>query len=67
MHTHDFIFDEGGDGQVVEKIRELFPHIRAAILLDTLVVEAVDVGDRAGLVVTADEEDTVFIADFIQN
>ena len=67
MHTHDFIFDEGGDGQIVEKIRELFPHIRAAILLDTLVVEAVDVGDRAGLVVTADEEDTVFIADFIQN
>ena len=42
MHTHDFIFDEGGDRQVVEKIRELFPHIRTAILLDALIVEAVD-------------------------
>lgn len=65
MHTHDFVLNEGRNRQVVEKIRKLLPHVRATVLLDTLVVEAVHISDGAGLVVTSDEENAVFVSYFV--
>lgn len=65
MHTHDFVLNEGRNRQVVEKIRKLLPHVCATVLLDTLVVEAVHISDGAGLVVTSDEENTVFVSHFV--
>ena len=48
---------------VVKHLAAVAPHIDAAVLAETLVVETVDGGDLAQLVVAADERDLVRIAD----
>ncbi len=45
MQTEDLVIDEGGEGQVVKQVREVFPNVSVAILSQAFVVEAVDLGD----------------------
>ena len=56
--------DEGAQGQVVEDLAAVAPDIGAAVLAQTLVVEAVDGGDLARLVVAADQCYAVGVTDF---
>lgn len=46
-------------GQVVEQFREAVPHGGVAVLAEALVVEPVDLGDLAGLVVAPQNGDAV--------
>lgn len=52
MQTEDLVFDESGEGEVIEKVGKVFPDIGVAIFAKTLVIEAVDLGDLTGLVVS---------------
>ena len=61
VHAEDFAVDDGGQGQEVEDLAGGFPDGGVAVLLLTFFVEAVDLGDLAGLVVAADEGDAVGI------
>lgn len=53
VEAEDLVVDEGSEGKEVEEVGEVLPHVRVAVLAQALVVEAVDLGDLAGLVVTA--------------
>lgn len=39
------VVDQGGQRQVIEEIREVFPDIRITVLAQALVVETVNLGD----------------------
>jgi hypothetical protein len=52
VKAEDLIIDEGGKGEIVEQIGEVLPDIRVAILSKTFVVEAVNLRDLTGFVVT---------------
>jgi hypothetical protein len=67
VEAEDLIVDKGGEGQVVEKIREIFPHIGVAIFSETLVVESVDLGNLARFVISSEDGDSLWVADFEGN
>ena len=56
--------DEGAEGEVVEDVAAVAPDVCAAVLAQTLVVEAIDGRDLARLVVPADQRQPVRVADF---
>ncbi|KAB8364839.1 hypothetical protein FH972_024702 [Carpinus fangiana] len=63
VEAEDLVFNEGGEGQIVEEVGEALPYVCVAILAQALVVEAVDLGDLAGLVVAAQDGDALGVAD----
>jgi len=58
------IFDEGSEREEVEEVGEVFPDVGIAVLAQALVVETVDLGNLAGLVVTAEDGDALWVTDF---
>lgn len=64
MEAEDLVFDEGGEREEIEKVGEVLPHIGVAIFAQALVVEAVDLCDLAGFVVTAEDGDALRITNF---
>lgn len=61
--TH-LIFNKSCEWQIVEEISEVSPNVGVAILPQTLVVEAVYLGDLPGLVITTQNSDTITVAQF---
>lgn len=64
VKTENLIFDERGQGEVVEEVGEMFPDGRVAVFAEAFVVETVNLGNLAGFVVTAKDGDAMGIADF---
>lgn len=62
MQAEDLVVDEGGEGKVVEEVGKVLPDIGVAILAEALVVEAVDLGDLAGLVVATEDGDALGVS-----
>ena len=54
MHAQDAIIDQRGEGEVIEDVGAVAPHVDTAILAQALVVKAVHLRDLPTLVVTAD-------------
>lgn len=63
MQTENLVVDQGGKGEVVEEVGKVFPDIGVAVLAQALVVEAVYLGDLAGLVVAAEDCDALGVSD----
>ena len=63
VQTEDLIVDQSGEWQVVEEVGEVFPDVGVAVFAEAFVVEAVDLGDLAGFVVTAEDGDSRWVAD----
>ena len=59
VEAEDLSVDQGGQGKVVEKVREVLPHVGVSVLAEALVVEAVDLRDLTGLVVAAQDRDAL--------
>lgn len=59
VHAEHFAVDDGGQDEEVEDLAAGLPDGRVAVLLLTLLVETVDLGDLAGFVVASDESDAV--------
>lgn len=49
----DLVLDQGREGQVVKEVCEELPDVGVSIFAEALVVEPVDLGDLARLVVAA--------------
>ena len=49
------VFDEGSEGEVVEKVGEESPHVCVAVLPEALVVEAVHLRDLPRFMVSAED------------
>ena len=63
VNAEDIFLNDSRQGQVVEDFRAISPDVDAPVLPKTLVVEAVDLRDLAGLVVATDESDAVGVPD----
>ena len=64
MHAEDSFLNEGGEGDVVENLGAISPHINRAVFPETFVVEAIDLRDLSTFVVASDERDAVRVSDF---
>lgn len=63
VQAEDLVVDEGGEGKVVEQVGEVLPHVGISVLAETLIVEAIDLGDLTRLVVAAEDSDALGISD----
>lgn len=62
MHAEHFAVDYGCESEEVKDLTAGFPDAGIAVFLLTFFVEAVDLGDLAGLVVAADESDFIGVS-----
>lgn len=58
------VFDKGGEWEVVEEVGEVAPYIGVPIFTKTFVVEAVDLGDLARLVISTEDGDALAVSEF---
>ena len=54
VHAQNAVVDQRGEGEVIEDVGAVAPHVDTAILAQALVVKAVHLRDLPTLVVTAD-------------
>lgn len=63
MEAEDLVFNQGGQGEVVEEVGENLPHVGVAVFAEAFVVEAVDLCDLARLVVASQDGNALGVAD----
>ena len=61
MQTENLTVHQGGEGQVVEEVCEILPHVGIAVLTQALIIEAIDLSDLPRLVVSSQDGDTATI------
>jgi hypothetical protein len=64
VETENLVVDQCSEGEVVEEIGEIFPDVGIAVFPQALVVEAVDLGDLPGLMVSTKDGDPMGVSDF---
>jgi len=64
MKTEDLVLNEGGKGEVVEEVGEIFPNVRIAIFTQAFVIEAIDLCDLTRLMVSSENGDALWVSDF---
>ena len=62
VETEDLVVDEGGEGKVIEEVCEVFPDIGVAIFSEALIIEAVDLGNLSGFVVSSENGDALGVS-----
>jgi hypothetical protein len=67
VEAEDLVVDEGGQGEVIEEVSEVLPYAGVAILAETFIVEAVDLRDLAGFVISTEDRDSLGVSDFEGN
>lgn len=63
MKTEDLVVDQGGQRKVVEEVGEVLPDVCVAVFSKALVVEAIDLGDLAGFVVSSENGYALGVSD----
>jgi hypothetical protein len=63
VEAEDLVVDKGGEREVVEEICEVFPNIGIAIFSKAFVIETIDLGNLAGLVVATNEGDAIRVSE----
>lgn len=59
----NLLLDQSSEWEVVEEIGEVLPNVGIAILSQTLIIEAVDLGDLSRLVVATQDGDSILVSD----
>ena len=62
VDTEDLVIDDDGQGQVVEHIRKVVPHIGIAVFATAFGVEAIRLCYTAGFVVATNEMDSIRVS-----
>lgn len=63
MKTEDLVVDQGSEGEVVKEVGKILPDISVSIFTEAFVVEAVDLSDLTGLVVSSEDCDSLRVSD----
>jgi hypothetical protein len=63
MKAEDLAIDQGCEREVVEEIGEVFPDIGIPIFAEALVIEAIDLSDLTGFMVTTQNGNALWVAD----
>ena len=53
VETENLVVDQGGQRKVVEEVGKVLPDVGVAVLPEAFVIEAIDLGNLAGLVVSS--------------
>lgn len=64
VQTENGVFDEGGEGEVVEEVSKEFPYIGTAVFADAFVVKAVNLSNLSALVVASQYKDAIRVSNF---
>jgi hypothetical protein len=67
VEAEDLVVDKGSEGEVIEKVCEIFPYVGVTVFSETLIVEAIDLSDLTGFVVAAEDCDALRVSDFESN
>lgn len=62
VEAEDLVVDEGGEGEIVEKIGEVLPHVCISVLAEAFIVEAVHLGDLARFMVATKDGDPLWVS-----
>ena len=62
VHAKDAVLHQRSHREVVEQVREVFPHVRVAIFAQALVIETVHLRNLSALVVATGESDAPRVA-----
>lgn len=62
MHTEYLVVDHNAEGQIIEHVGEIMPHVGITVFAGTFGVEAVGLGNAARLMVAADKMNSFWIA-----
>ena len=65
MHAEETVVDDRGQGEVVEHVSTVPPHVERTILSQTFIIEAIDLSDLPAFMVASDKRDKIGIADLI--
>lgn len=57
VQAEDLVVDEGGKGEVVEEVGEVFPDIGVAVFSQAFVIKSIDLCDLTAFVVTTEDGD----------
>jgi hypothetical protein len=52
MQAENFLLNNSSEGEVIEEISEVFPHISVSILPKALIIKTIDLSDLAGFMIT---------------
>lgn len=64
VDAEDSVVDDGGEGDVIEDVGAVLPHVDASVFPQALVVKAVHLRDLPALVIAPYEEDPIGVSDF---
>lgn len=67
VEAEDLVVDECSERKIIEEICEVFPYVGIAVFSEAFIVEAINLGDLAGLMVTAEDCDALGISYFESN
>lgn len=67
MEAEDLVLNNSGEWQVIKELSEVFPDGWTAIFPEALIVEAINLGNLSGLVVSSQDSDSVSIPDLQGN
>ena len=58
---------QGSEGQVIEQVGKIFPDIGVPVFAKAFIIKAVDLGNLTGLVIAAEDSDSLRISDLESN
>lgn len=62
VQTEDLIVNQRSEREIIKQIRKVFPDVGIAVLSQALVVEAIYLSDLAGLVISAEDGNTLGVS-----
>jgi hypothetical protein len=67
VEAEDLIVDQGGKGEEIEEVGEVFPNVRIAIFPKALIVKAIDLCNLTRFVVATEDCNALGVSDFESN
>lgn len=64
MHAEDVVIHDSGKSKEVEDLAAVAPDIERAVLAEAFIVKSINLGDLPRLMVAANEDDLIRVADF---